>query len=581
MTFWESLHHAWSGNHPDVMDDAIRQFTGRNHRYFLFKWKFARGFSQWNWAAFFFGPVWLALRRNYVWSVVTALALVAGDLYFTTNPYHVTVTLEVMLFCGAMANRIYYKKFSRIRTALIKSKWPNEERSRRLANAGGRDWSWGIGIGVLLVALTVVLPSLAGVHLFRTTVRRVEVQSLLWTVFSQSGDPATQELSGLRQDYQMARLRGQFERSLSVNENALRLACMKLGSENPYAIAMQSDLIENKLNLGAFKDVLPLTEATIKQYQLQFGKDHMFIAFMMNNLVSNYLYQGRIDDAKSTCFNALLILERYSKNETHPVILSNLAAVYSNMAVVQQQFCQYDDAEKNAKDALQLGVQAFKGYSLYTCMYLERLGDLYIEQLKLDEAEELFEQAKGIVAKQLGPGNPMTAAIFLKQGEIRLLRNQLDPAEKCVAQAHALNEQYYGALHQATAESAYMLSRVEMTAGKLSAAEKYGRQALDITGQSIGQENVIYGKYLVHMAEVLMIKNNNTEAERMLKDALVQYSRIYGEYHQRVLEPLEPLLALYEKTNNRVDQWGVSNRVRRIKNGEDETIPDTSKRLTI
>jgi tetratricopeptide (TPR) repeat protein len=579
MKFFAPFKQIFSPNHPELVDDAIRHFIGGNYRYFIYKWKFARGLSQWNWAAFFFGPLWFMLRKNYFWACFFSAGIIAGDFYFSTNPCHVTLPLEVMLASGMFANKIYFRKFFKLRETLRRKALSKIEQNTVLQSAGGRDWRATGILVVCLAAFLLLLPSVFGIHLFKTQVRRAEVQSLIWCLTNP--EQTSVELALLRQDYQLARLRGEFKRSISVNENSLKLAEFKLGKAHPFAIAMQSDLIDNKLNVGAFRDVLPLTGDMLRQYQLQFGKEHMFIAFMMNNLVSNYLYQGLYDQAKSTCFNALLILEKYSRNETHPVILSNLAAIYSNMAVIQQAYCQYEDAEKNSRDALQLAVQASKGYTIYVCVYLERLGDLYIEQLKLDEAEELYEQAKDIVVKALGPGNPLASSIFLKLGEIRLLRNQFDSAEKFALQAHGLNEKYYGAAHDATAESAYILSRIYLAQGKLFEAEKFAHQSLDAARQAIGAKNVIYGKYLLQMSEVYFIKNNFIETEKMLKDALNLYTATYGENNLRLLDPLEQLAVFYDKTNNRTAHWGIANRIRRVKGGAEEEIPADSKRLTI
>jgi predicted negative regulator of RcsB-dependent stress response len=573
------LKNRFPANHPDLADVAVQAFTGGNYRYFVYKWKFARGFSQWNWAAFFFGPLWFALRRNYFWAGLLSLGLLAGDFYFSANPYHITLTVEVLLFSGLFANKIYYRKFLKIQSGLKREKASAHSQALRLAQLGGRCWRPAFGLSLALVVVHLLLPSAFGVNLFATHVRRVEVQSFFWSLTDP--EQGTRELALLREDYQLARWQGAFARSLAVNENSLKLALLKLGRDHPYTIALQSDLIENKLNAGAFRDVLPLTEELIKQYQLQFGPEHMFMAFMMNNLVANYLYQGLYDQAKSECFNALLILEKYSKNETHPVILTHLAAIYSNMGVIQQAYGQYDEAEKNDRDALQMSMQAEKGYSIYGCVYLERLGDLFLEQRKLDEAEEQFQQAKDIVGKSLGLGNPLASLVLLKLGEIRLYRNQLDAAERFFLQAQALNEKYFGPGHMATAESAYDLSRAALAAGKLHEAEKYIAQCLKITRSALGEENAHYARYLLQKAEVDMIKNNFSRAEGELKTALRVDTAIFGENNPRLLEPLEALNTLYVKSGNQTAQAVVAGRLRHLKSAGEGEIPLATKRLSI
>lgn len=579
MGVWDVFKRHTLAGHPELNDEFIRAFAGGNYRYFVYKWKFARGFSQWNWAAFFFGPLWFAFRRNYFWAGVLSLGLLTGDFYFSANPYHVTVTVEVMLFSGLFANAIYYRKFLKLQAGLKRAQLHSEQHLQVLRGLGGRAWRPALGWGIGLVGLNLLLPPALGVNLFSTRVRRAEVQSFFWSLTDP--DQNTRELALLREDYQKARLAGAFARSLKVNENSLKLALLKLGRDHPYTIALQSDLIENKLNAGAYRDVLRLTRELIREYQLQFGPEHMFMAFMMNNLVSNYLYQGLYDQAKSECFNALLILEKYSKNETHPVILTHQAALAGNLSVIQQAYGQYDEAEKSARDALQMSLQAEKGYSIYGCIYLERLGEVLLEERKLDEAEEQFQLAKDLVSRTLGPGNPLASSVFLKLGEIRLWRNQLDAAERLFLQAHELNEQYYGGAHMVTAESAYDLSRVTLAEGKLQASEKHIIRCLEITRRALGENNAHYARYLLQQAEVDLIKNDMVSTERELKTALKIYTAIFGEHNPRLLDPLELLHTFYVKTGNSGAQWVVANRIRNLKNAGEGEAPTVVKRLSI
>jgi hypothetical protein len=579
MAFWDRGNKKGPAGRPDLDDEAVSAFAGGNYRYFVFKWKFARGFSQWNWAAFFFGPLWFMLRRNYVWAGALSAALLAGDFYFSANPYRFTLTFELMLFSGLMANRVYYRQFRRLQDMLKRQKIPAARQGAQLARLGGRRWRPACALALGLAALTLLLPLFFGVNLYATRVRGLDAQSLLWSLAQP--EQATEELAALRRDYQTARLRGEFARSLAVNESSLKLAALKLGRDHPYAIALQSDLIENKLNAGDFRAVLPLTEELIKQYQLQFGPEHMFMAFMMNNLVSNYLYQGLYDRAKSECFNALLILEKYSKNETHPVILANQAALTSNLGVIQQAYGQYDEAEKSDRDALQMSMQAEKGYSVYGVVYLERLGGLFLEQRRLEEAEEQFQQAKDIVGKSLGLGNPLASSLLLKLGEVRLWRMQLDAAERFFLQAQEINERCYGLRHAATAESAWDLSRVYLAEGKLHEAEKYANLCLKIAGNALGRENAHYARYLLQKAAVDLIRNDFGETEKALKTALKTYGNIFGESNLRLLEPLESLQALYAKTGNAVGQGVTAARIRRLKSAGEDEIPPAARRLSI
>jgi hypothetical protein len=404
---------------PAFSDPGIEHFTGSNSRYYIYKWQFVRGWSQWNWAAFFLGPLWFAYRGMLFWAVLTASVLVGFDFYFTTNPYHFTVAAEVLLFSGALGNVIYRARYRKLQQQMKREKIPPPARLPLLAKAGGRRWDLPGYLLLGMAGTTLLLPGLCGINLYRTHVKAFLPGSIILALASP--ESYTAELPLLRKDYELANLRGEFQRGLSVNQGALKLAAFKLGQEDPLAFGIQTELITSQLNIGACTEALRLTEELIKEYQSRFGQDHLFVAFMMNNRVSIDLYLGRYDQAKSECFNCLLMLEKYQKamkELNNPVLLANLAAIYSNMGVIQQEYCEYDEAEKNHNEALKLMIQATGGYSINTCRYLERVGDWYQEQMKTEEAGKFYQQAREIAQRALGEDNPVMASILLKQGEI-------------------------------------------------------------------------------------------------------------------------------------------------------------------
>lgn len=552
---------------PDAVDDDIRRFVGINYRYFVFKWGFARGLSRWNLAALFLGPWWFGYRRLAGIGIALAALLVLGDFWLTVNPWHFTFAAEFMLLAGWLANPLYFRSFRRAKTLAAGS-------PEALAAAGGVRWQWPALILAGMLAANFLLPAVFGISLWRTRVARVEIGSLLYAWLSP--DYRSRELSLLRRDYQLAYLRGEFGRSLDVNQGVLAAATLKFGPEHPYALGAQYELLYNKLTAGQHREAQALTEKAVRQYEVRFGPEHPFVAFIQNNLVSVYLYQGQYGQARSACFNNLLILEKYQKSESDPVILSNYAAIYSNLGVIQQLWGDQEEAEKSHTEALNLALRAANGPNIEICRYLERLGDWYQEQLRLEDAKRMYDQERIIAERTVGLENPLLSSIWLKLGELQYLRHQLPEAEKALARAHGINRRFYGDRHTATAETAWQLGRVYFSQGKLFEAEKHIDQALEITSRAIGEQNALYARYLTAKIDLYLFRNNYPAAERALKASLGAMIEVYGPAHPRLLIPLEQFARLYEKTGRTAAERQIRRRLEDLQRRAPRLAPGKS-----
>ncbi len=553
-------------HHPEVTVEHIEHFTGKNHRYFLYKWKFSSRLAQWNWTAFFLGPFWLIYRKNYCWAFFFASAYLIFDFVFTSSPYAFSFSIELMILSGLFANNIYHAKLTGIQKRFTKDKTGKDLQLNTLKTLGGTQWRLPAMLGLAMLLLTFVIPSLFGIHLLRSRVKRLDITSAVYAVFSPQ--LRWREIKLLRKDYQTAYLQGHFNKSIALNENTLKLSAWKLGKNHAYTIALQSELISNKLNMGDYQDAYRLTTELLKYYQLKFGRNHLFFIFMKNNLAANYIYQGLYKQAKSECHNCLLDLAEYTPDaNTHPVILSHLAQIYSNMGFIYQVYCQYDAAKKYHIEALALAVKGAGGYNIHICPYLERLGDFYKEQLQIDQAKKLYLQAKNIAKQGLGLENPLVASLLLKLGELNYLKRQFFQAEDLIRQAYMINIKYFGYTHTASAEATCQLGRIYFAQGKVHQAETHLNQALEITNNAIGQNNAVYAKYLNHMAGLYIFRNNYATAEKTLLISLDRLTAIYGANNPRLLIPLEQLSLLYKKTHNTPARRDIVRRIQRIRQG--------------
>ncbi|MCK5243073.1 tetratricopeptide repeat protein [bacterium] len=547
---------------PDITEEHIKRFTGKNYRYFFYKWKFAGIFSQWNWSAFSFGPFWFFYHKQYSWGSVLAIAYLLGDFIFTTNPLHFTFIFELMLFPGLFANLIHFARLNRLITQGKRDQLSTEQLHLVLQHNGGTRWqSPALLIGICLL-LTLCFPSLFGIHLFKTRVLRAEINSIVYAVFQP--DILWREFKLLRKDYQAAYLNGHFDLSIYLNESTLKLSELKHGKDHHYTIALQSELIEFKLKAGNYQDAQQLTQELLELYQIRFGPEHLFVIFMLNNQVSNYLYQGRYDLAKPEANNCLLMLDKYKDNFKHPVILSNVAGIYSNLGVVYQVFCKFEMSAKYHREALRLILKAGNGYTIQAYPYLERLGDFYKDQYDAEQANQYYTQAKEIVEPILGSESPLASSIFLKLGEMHFLKHQYRKAAALTRHAHTINQTYYGYEHTATAQSAQLLGKIYFSQANLQEAEIYLFKSLSIVEKAIGKQNAIYAEYLNQISDLYVFRNNYADAESALLQSIKTATSIYGKNHPKLLLPLEQLVSVYENTKNTVARKIFLQQIHRI-----------------
>lgn len=141
-----------------IPEEEWRTFIGPGADYYLNKFeKFSsadmeRSPVSWNWAAFFFGFVWMLYRKMYLWALVSfilALTPIAFPL--------------LMVLWGLTGNFLYYrhgrKKIMEVRLVNFSGgPTPN------LAKAGGVNrWVWFVGI--FFVSLLLALGILSGLLL--------------------------------------------------------------------------------------------------------------------------------------------------------------------------------------------------------------------------------------------------------------------------------------------------------------------------------------------------------------------------------------------------------------------------------
>jgi len=148
---------------------AMAVFVGPQFAYYRERWEWAAVHNgvAWNWAAFAFGPFWMAYRRMY-WQVgVYAIAICAEPVLQAF--FHIRMPLvlgrpllyALALLLGFYGNQFYKWHADATIRRLREYHWSPELVNDSLARCGRPSWTGVVAMAVLIAVMVVALRPLS------------------------------------------------------------------------------------------------------------------------------------------------------------------------------------------------------------------------------------------------------------------------------------------------------------------------------------------------------------------------------------------------------------------------------------
>ncbi|CAG2155631.1 DUF2628 domain-containing protein [Cupriavidus numazuensis] len=142
---------------------AFAVFVGSRFPYYRDRWQVAAAHNgmAWNWAAFFFGPFWMAYRRMYwqvgVYAIVLCAEPVLHALFHVQMPDVLARPLAyaMALVLGFYGNQLYRMHAESTIRRLRDYHWSPEVVNDSLARCGRTSWP-GVAAMALLIAVMLV-----------------------------------------------------------------------------------------------------------------------------------------------------------------------------------------------------------------------------------------------------------------------------------------------------------------------------------------------------------------------------------------------------------------------------------------
>ena len=176
---------------------------------------------------------------------------------------------------------------------------------------------------------------------------------------------------------------------------------------------------------------------------------------------------------------------------------------------------------------------------------LHRLGVLYADQGKLDEAEKMYQRALQGYEKARGPDHTSTLDTVNSLGSLYHSQDKLDEAEKMYQRALQGKEKAWGPDHTSTLETVGNLGFLYKDQGKRAEAEKMYQRALQGKEKSLGPNHTSTLDTVHGLGFIYRDQGKVSEAEKMFQRALQGKEEAWGPDHISTLTTVNALGILH------------------------------------
>ena len=173
------------------------------------------------------------------------------------------------------------------------------------------------------------------------------------------------------------------------------------------------------------------------------------------------------------------------------------------------------------------------------------LGNLYVEQGKLDEAEKMHKRALRGMEEALGPKHMSTLTTVNNLGILYTNQGKLDEAEKMYERALQGREEALGPKHTLTLGTVNDLGILYAGQGKLAEAEKMYERALQGYREILSPKHTLTLGTVNNLGLLYTDQGKLDKAENMYERALRGYEEALGPKHMSTLETVNNLGILY------------------------------------
>jgi nephrocystin-3 len=317
----------------------------------------------------------------------------------------------------------------------------------------------------------------------------------------------------------------------------------------------------NDLGLFLFNSALhyeaeSLLRLSLQIYEESLGKNHQYVASILNNLALVLCATNRMGEAESLIKRAIETIEFNLGTDR-----IELAMPLNNLAMLLKDSDRLNEAEPIMTRALKIVEDSFDKYHPKVAVYFNSLAELLVLSGRLNEAEVLIRRALRIYEDKVGKNHPNVAIYLNNLAVLFLMTKRLNEAEPLCLRALKIDEDSYGENHPNVSRDLDNLAKLYLATDRINEAEILMRRALKIVEESLGKGNSKVATRLSNLAQVLKYTNRLNEVEPLLRRALEIDEDNFGKDHSIVVNSLNRLALFLYETNRINEAEPLSRRV--------------------
>jgi tetratricopeptide (TPR) repeat protein len=150
---------------------------------------------------------------------------------------------------------------------------------------------------------------------------------------------------------------------------------------------------------------------------------------------------------------------------------------------------------------------------------LNNLGDLLMDEGRVDEAEPLIREALALDRQIFGEKHSYVAESQRNLGTVLRQKGEFAEAEQYYRGSLAINRQVYGPEHRTVATSLNDIGNIRRLQGDLPGSVEYFRQAVYVARRVMGDDHITTIVCTINLGRALEAEGKAAEAEALLRTA--------------------------------------------------------------